>query len=84
MDGDKIIISPEASGEVILTAKAGIYTAQKKLIITNEPLMQPQDSANTGDDSLLILLTTSLVSTAVVFVLAGCIAIDRRRKANRR
>lgn len=84
VDGHKIVISPEASGEVILTAKAGIYTAEKKLIITDEPLMQPQDSANTGDDSLLILLTTSLVSTAVVFVLAGCIAIDRRRKANRR
>ena len=46
--------------------------------------IEPKDSAKTGDDTPIILFTISFVSAAVILVLAGCIMIEKKRRAHRR
>ena len=46
--------------------------------------VEPKDSAKTGDDTPIILFTISFVSAAVILVLAGCIMIEKKRRAHRR
>lgn len=81
---NKILIGADASGEISLTATAGNYTAVKKLTVTDEPVMQAEESPKTGDDSQMLLFAVSFVSAAVILVLAGCAAADRKRKKESR
>ena len=46
--------------------------------------VEPKDSAKTGDDTPIILFTISFVSAAVILVLAGCIMIEKKRRAHKR
>lgn len=81
---NKILIGADASGEISLTATAGNYTAVKKLTVTDEPVMQAEESPKTGDDSQMLLFAVSFVSAAGILVLAGCVAADRKRKKESR
>ena len=62
-----------------MTAKVGIYTAEKKLIVTDEAIMEPQDSAETGESSGMGNLH-GMIGT--MMILAGCVIREKRRKTN--